>query len=65
MPLQQILKNVSAEIADVSATVNSRSARVDGNIRRIERDELAHFPAVGIEESYRHTKLTKVARRLS
>ena len=65
MALQQILKNVSAEVADVGAAVNGRSTGVDGNIRRIERNEFAHFPGVGVEKSCRHTKLAKVALRFT
>src|SRR5207237_2820003 len=59
MPLQQIFENVSAKVADMSPAVNGRSASVDGNIRRIERNEFAHFPGVGIKEPCWHTRPAK------
>ena len=59
MPLQQIFENVSAKVADVGAAVNGRSATVDGDIWRIERNEFAHLAGIGVKESCRHTRVAE------
>ena len=56
MSLQQVLEDISAEVSDVRATVNSRSACVDADLAGswIARLELFELPRVGVKETQRH-----------
>src|SRR6266404_6596394 len=58
MPMQKVLKNISAEIADMRVRINGRSACVELNLRRSDRGELFYLAAIGVVELDGHRALS-------
>src|SRR5262249_36132560 len=50
MPMQEVLKNISAEIADVRVRIYRRSARVELDLRRSDRGKFFYLAAIGVVE---------------
>jgi len=59
VPLKQIFEDIGAEISNVRAAVNGRSASVDADSARgwIARLEFFEFARVSVKETQRHTFL--------
>jgi hypothetical protein len=56
--MQKVLKNISAEIADMRVRINGRSAGVELNLRRSDRGELLYLAAIGVVELNGHRALS-------
>ena len=64
MAMQEVLKNISAEIADMGVRVYGRAACIKLNLRRSDRGELFYLAAIGVVELDGHRILEKQNRRI-